>query len=246
IGDDIADEGTEPPAERRVRLAAWQRQLHEALGAVAAPPATATRDTLIIAATAHSIRTLRLPLALFDDLVSAFAQDITTTRYDTWSDLADYCRRSANPVGRLVLRIGGYNDPRLDHASDAVCTALQLTNFWQDIERDWQKGRVYVPQDELQATGAREQDIADRLLTAEWRATLASAAARTRSFFDEGREITSLVAGRLRWELRLTWLGGVRILDRLERGNFDVFARRPALSIADAPWIAWRALAWNT
>ena len=91
------------------------------------------------------IRTCRLPVALFDDLLSAFRQDVTTTRYETWDDVLDYCRRSANPVGRLVLGIAGYRDDGLDRGSDAVCTALQLTNFWQDLERDWQKGRLYLP-----------------------------------------------------------------------------------------------------
>ncbi len=231
--DDFADEGQRTPEEREALL----DEMSEGLRKRGQSP--------LFDALQNSIEQCRLPVSLFEDLLSAFRQDVRVKRYQSWPDVLDYCSRSANPVGRLVLRIGGYHDPRLDRASDAVCTALQLTNFWQDIERDWEKGRVYVPQDELRATGAREQDIAERRLTPEWRATLWRVASRTRTFFDEGREITALVSGRLRWELRLTWLGGVRILDRLERGNFDVFARRPTLSIADAPWIAWRALAWN-
>jgi squalene synthase HpnC len=184
-------------------------------------------------------------VALFHDLLSAFRQDIYVRRYASWDEVLDYCRRSANPVGRLVLRIGGYADPWLDARSDNICTALQLTNFWQDLEGDWRRGRLYVPLDDLRSCGAREDDLDARRLTGEWRQVLSRVGERTRRLFDEGRAIADRVSGRLGWELRLTWLGGVRILDRLERGGFDVFERRPALSAADVPWIAWHAVAWN-
>ena len=114
------------------------------------------------------MRSLDLPLSLFDDLLSAFGQDTTTTRYDSWADVLDYCRRSANPIGRLVLRIAGYRDERLDRSSDALCTALQLTNFWQDFGRDWRAGRLYVPRDVQEACGAAESDLATGRLTPEW------------------------------------------------------------------------------
>ena len=117
------------------------------------------RGDLILAAIAHSIRSLDLPLRLFDDLVSAFGQDTMTTRYASWSDVLDYCRRSANPVGRLVLRIAGYRDEALDRSSDALCTALQLTNFWQDFGRDWRAGRLYVPREVCTDAGADEADL---------------------------------------------------------------------------------------
>ena len=247
--DDFADEGDRTPEEREALLDGMAEALQELTRERGLTPffrdSKKWGQTPFFAPLQNTIEQCRLPVSLFEDLLSAFRQDVRVKRYQTWGDLLDYCRRSANPVGRLVLRIGGCDDPRLDRASDAVCTALQLTNFWQDIERDWQKGRLYVPLDDLAATGASEQDIAERRLTPEWRETLSRVAARTRVFFDEGRDITSLVSGRLRWELRLTWLGGVRILDRVERANFDVFAHRPTLSVTDAPWIAWRALAWN-
>jgi phytoene synthase len=235
--DDIADEGDRPAQEREAALA----EMGEALEKGARPLFQAE----IFRALHHTIEQCRLPVPLFHDLLSAFRQDIYVTRYATWDDVLDYCRRSANPVGRLVLRIGGHADPWLDARSDNICTALQLTNFWQDLEGDWQRGRLYVPLDDLRSCGAREVDLDARRLTGEWRQVLARVGERTRRLFDEGRAIADRVSGRLGWELRLTWLGGVRILDRLERRGFDVFERRPALSAADVPWIAWHAVAWN-
>src|SRR4029079_15326315 len=125
----------------------WQMRLHRAVEQPASVSG-ADRDQLVLAALAHSIPTMTLPLSALDDPISAFGQDTMTTRYDSWSDLFDYCRRSANPVGRLVLLIGGYTDRGdLTRASDAFCTALQLTNFWQDLGRDWRAGRLYVPRE---------------------------------------------------------------------------------------------------
>jgi phytoene/squalene synthetase len=144
-----------------------------------------------------------------------------------------------------VLRVAGYADEGLDRASDAVCTALQLTNFWQDLERDWRKGRLYVPCDDRDRFGAREADLDARVMSPAWRETLSEMAARTRRLFDEGRAVCDGVAGRLRYELRLTWLGGMRILDHLERGRFDVFTARPALRSRDVPGLLWGALAWS-
>jgi squalene synthase HpnC len=187
----------------------------------------------------------RLEVTLFDDLLSAFRQDVLVKRYARWEDVLDYSRRSANPVGRLVLRISGYRDPRCDDWSDAVCTALQLTNFWQDVERDWQKGRIYVPEAFIQAAGADERDLGRRRMTPEWRHALGDAARRTRDLFTAGRPIADAVRGRLRYELRATWLGGVRILDRLEAAGFDVFHRRPTLGWGDAIPIGWNLIAWR-
>ena len=127
------------------------------------------------------------PVQLLHDLISAFKQDVVVTRYATWEDLLDYCRRSANPVGRLVLRIAGRDRPELDAASDAVCTALQLTNFWQDLEIDWAKGRLYVPASIWRAAGAREADLDVRSMTPEWRKALGDAGTRTRALFESVR-----------------------------------------------------------
>jgi len=200
----------------------------------------------IFVALGETLRAHALPVSLFEDLLRAFRQDVTTTRYDTWADVIAYCRNSANPVGRLVLRVAGRVDPRLDRASDAVCTALQLTNFWQDVERDWQKGRLYVPREVCERFGAREYDLDARILTPAWRNVLSDVAARTRALFDEGRAVCDGVEGRLRYELRFTWLGGRRILDRLEQAEFDVFTSRPALAAADVPGLLWGAIAWRS
>ena len=145
IADDIADEGSAPAADRVVRLHAWQRRLHAAVAVEMSSEAPHDHEDLIVVALAHSIRSLDLPIALFDDLLSAFKQDTMTTRYASWEDVFDYCRRSANPVGRLVLLIAGHREAALAPSSDALCTALQLTNFWQDLGRDWRAGRLYVP-----------------------------------------------------------------------------------------------------
>jgi phytoene synthase len=244
IADDIADEGSAPQSERLARLDDWGRRL-QACTAERGLSATSDFDAVFLALS-HSIHDCRLPVALFDDLLSAFRQDVTTTRYASWEDLLDYCRRSANPVGRLVLRVAGHDDPALDEASDAVCTALQVTNFLQDVEKDWHKGRVYMPLDELKRAGARLDDIASRVLTPEWQSVLALVAGRTRTLFDAGRPVCDGVKGRLRFELRLTWLGGCHILDRLERVGYDVINSRPSIGVGDMVTLSKRALKWRT
>jgi phytoene synthase len=220
--DDFADEGTVPPSERLRLLDAWRLRLQRAVAGDAPGPPPGTGEpantVAIFQALGATVRERALPPVLFEDLLSAFRQDVTVHRYGTWADLLDYCRRSANPVGRLVLRIAGYDDARLDAWSDAMCTALQLTNFWQDFEIDRRRGRRYLPEGE----------------------TLVGAAQRTRALFDAGRPLCDAVRGRLRYELRATWLGGVRILERVQRGE-----SRPTLGAADALALGTRFLAWR-
>jgi len=238
--DDFADEGDRSPEERFALLDDWRTRLRSA--ARGTPGPGHSEQALIFRALSETIRTFGLDVALFEDLLSAFSQDITKVRYATWDDVLDYCRRSANPIGRLVLRVTGHDDKVLYGHADAVCTALQLTNFWQDIERDWHRGRVYVPQEIMSSAGADEADLARGVLSNAWRDALEDVAGRTRLLFEAGRPLSSLVRGRLRWELRATWLGGVRILDRLEAGRFDVFRHRPALGWSDAAVVGWRML----
>jgi len=245
VADDIADEGVFPASDRQARLADWQNRLHQAVGGTLAEDRSSSRDQLIVFALGHTIRSLDLPLALFDDLISAFGQDTTTTRYASWSDVLDYCRRSANPVGRLVLRIAGYQSDALDRSSDALCTALQLTNFWQDFGRDWRAGRLYVPREVADACGAKEADLRAARMTPGWARAIQDCVAATRERFDQGRAICDGVVGRLRIELRLTWLGGRHILDRVERARFKLLDDRPTLRPTDLLVLGWRALIWN-
>jgi squalene synthase HpnC len=245
VADDIADEGVAAAADRQTELASWQRRLHEAVAT--APPADCRDDRgdMILVAIAHSIRTLDLPLPLFDDLVSAFGQDTMTNRYASWADVLDYCRRSANPVGRLVLRIAGYREAALDRSSDALCTALQLTNFWQDFGRDWRAGRLYVPRDVQLVAGADEAELARGAMSQGWGRALERCLSLTRDLFREGRAVCDGVRGRLRAELRFTWLGGMRVLERVERGRLSLFDHRPALGAMDVPVLLWRAARWR-
>ena len=238
--DDIADEGVRPADERLRGLDDWRNRLHACADVEGCNP-----DDQIFVALGATIRQCRLPLSLFDDLLSAFRQDITMHRYETWAGVLDYCSRSANPVGRLVLRIAGYDDPRLDRSSDALCTGLQLTNFWQDFGRDWRAGRLYVPLEDVASCHADLTDLSESRMTDAWRCALSRVTGRTRALFEAGRAVCDGVSGRLRFELRLTWLGGSRILDRVVGGGFDVLSRRPALGAADAPSILVRALAWK-
>ena len=254
--DDFADEDGYTTSERLRLLDEWLERLHAVVGAAvdggvplgggarnvgAALPGT---HDAIFRALGHTIRTRRLPVWLFEALLSAFRQDVTVTRYATWEAVDDYCRRSASPVGRLVLRLFGYDDERLDRWSDAVCTALQLTNFWQDFAVDFRRGRIYVPESEWAATGARLDDLTPGMASTprQWQRALAACGARTRTLFTEGRPLLDHVTGRLRWELRATWHGGARVLERLEQGHFDPVAERPKLGMADALVIGWRTL----
>jgi phytoene synthase len=242
--DDLADEPGPEPAERLRLLDAWGARLDQP----AVPPdanRASAEDDFIFFALQHTIRTHALPRSLFHDLLSAFRQDVMTTRYATWPELLDYSRRSANPIGRLVLRVAGCDDPRIDQQSDALCTALQLTNFWQDVAVDWKRGRLYVPLEERDAAHARDADLDAGRVTREWQAALGGAAQKTRALFVAGRPVCDAVRGRLRWELRFTWLGGMRILERTEAVGFDVFAHRPRLRSTDAPRLLWRALRWR-
>jgi len=249
--DDFADEGSLLPADRLALLDDWGVRLSASVGGTTdilpnpESRAPSPESESIFLALGHTIRSCSLPVPLFEDLLSAFRQDVVRKRYGTWADVMDYCRRSANPVGRLVLRVAGHADPHLDRASDAVCTALQLANFWQDLDRDWRIGRLYVPRDEIERFGASEADLDSRVISAAWRDVLSEMAARTRRLFAEGRAVCDGLRGRLRYELRLTWLGGMRILDRLEQAGFDVFTARPTLGSSDVPALLWGAVAWG-
>jgi squalene synthase HpnC len=231
--DDIADEPGLTAGERLAQLDNWTAELH------------GTPQSHIFLALSDTRARFNLPIEPFEDLLSAFRQDVTTTRYQTWDEVFDYCRRSANPIGRLVLRLAGHQQAEVDRWSDAVCTALQLTNFWQDLAIDWKRGRLYVPGELWQSNGADLADLDQRCLSRAWRETLRQAARVTRDLFDAGRPVCDALRGRLRHELRATWLGGVRVLDRLEATDFDVFDHRPKLAAIDLMVIGWGLLWWK-
>ncbi|MFN8058678.1 MAG: squalene synthase HpnC [Vicinamibacterales bacterium] len=239
--DDFADEGTLDPSDRHLRLDAWQEALHAAVDGRRVD----TADAPLFHAVAHTIHTHALPVGLFDDLLSAFHQDVDVSRYERWDDVMDYCRRSANPVGRLVLRLAGVVDDDSDRDSDAVCTALQLANFWQDFSVDWSRGRLYVPLEIVRREGADERALEAGRFDAAWRRVAEVVVRETRRLFDRGRPVCGAVTGRLAWELRATWLGGTAILDKIERAHFDVWSTRPTVGLVDAPRLVWRLLTWR-
>lgn len=246
--DDFADEGERTVEQRKELLDGWAQRLTEAASGhgPGAPPRTGEPSNTadIFLALRGTIRDCSLPVELFEDLLSAFRQDVDVNRYKTWAELLDYCRRSANPVGRIVLRISGKTEVQLDAWSDDICTALQLTNFWQDASIDYERGRVYLPLEERQLHGARVEDLGERRITLAWQRALSAATDRTRTLFEGGRPLCDVLHGRLRYELRATWLGGTRLLERLADVNFDVASRRPTLGALDVPRLAWRMLAW--
>ena len=248
--DDFADEPGREPEERLRLLDEWGRRLDGVPVKERPPvkeclPGKECLPDMIFSALADTRERFDLPAELFHDLLSAFKQDVVTTRYASWHDLLDYCRRSANPVGRLVLRLSGYRDAELDRASDAVCTALQLTNFWQDLAIDWPRGRLYVPEDVWRAAGADPAALDRGQITPGWTAAMRACGQHTRRLFADGRPVCDGVSGRLCYELRATWLGGSRILDRLAAVDFDVFTSRPSLHTSDAIVIAFGTALWR-
>jgi squalene synthase HpnC len=244
--DDVADEPGREPAERTALLNAYRQRLVRGTrrtqdsGYRLPDPVGAE----FFPALFDTIDRFELPVPLFTDLLSAFEQDVTTPRYETWSDLLDYCRRSANPIGRIVLRLNGHRDEQLDRASDDVCTALQLVNFWQDLAVDWSRGRLYVPEEVWLSHGASTAELDRRAWPGTWHAALEECGERTRMLFARGRPVCDGVGGRLRYELRATWLGGTRILDRLQTTGYNVFEHRPSLGPVDWASVAWRTVAW--
>ena len=244
--DDIADEGEWLPSQRLARLDAWGQRLEDiARDSSAAVLDRENDENLIFIALADTIRRFELPVSLLEDLLSAFRQDITVSRYLYWDDLLDYSRRSANPVGRLVLRISGHREQEFDEASDFICTALQMTNFLQDLDVDWRRGRVYVPADLYESCGASVDQLEAAALSSYWKSAVKEMADRTRRLFDKGRQLCDAVPGRLGLELRMTWLGGCRILDRLDETGYDPRTERPSLGLSDSLPIIWKTVMWR-
>jgi phytoene synthase len=230
--DDVADEGDEPPAARLAGLDRYGGMLDrietasEARGEALGPP---------FEALAAAIRRHALPIAPFRDLLSAFRQDVTKPRYADSVELFDYCRRSANPIGRLLLHLYGVYDEVELRRADAICTGLQLANFWQDIAIDWTKGRVYLPGDDMARFGVSERQIADAIADERWRRMMAFEVARTRDLLRSGLPLARALPLRARLELKMVVAGGLRILGAIDGAQGDVFRRRPVLRKRD--WV---------
>jgi squalene synthase HpnC len=235
--DDFADE---PIYEgmRRQKLDDWEALLEAAYRGEAEGP--------IFVALQETVRRLGIPRELLLDLLSAFRQDTEKTRYASWDELLDYCRRSANPVGRLVLLVFEQTGAELPPLSDAICTGLQLANHWQDAAVDYARGRIYVPEEALARHGVTSWDFSSGRASDAWRGLMGELIARTRELFERGRPLCDRVSRELRFELRLTWLGGTSILDRLEAVGGDVFRRRPKHSAFDKLALAWSAWRWSS
>lgn len=217
LGDEIGD-----CAESLRLLAWWREELHAMYeGRVQHPVFVALQGT---------VRKYDLPLGLFDDLIRAFEQDQTVTRYRDWAGVFDYCRCSANPVGRLVLRLCGYRDEERDRMSDATCTALQLANFWQDVTVDFEKGRVYLPLQLFENYGYTMAELEARRFTPAFRNVMRDAVQVARELFVEGMPLAKLVNRRLGFDLDLFSRGGRRVLDKIEAQDYNVLAKRPVVS----------------
>lgn len=233
--DDFADEGDAPPEVRLQRLDGFRQQLNR-LERGAAPEIAWFSDLGAL------IRLHGLPFRLFHDLLSAFSQDVVKTRYANHDEVLDYCRRSANPVGRLLLVLYGAGERAHGAWSDAICSSLQLVNFLQDIAVDYRKGRVYVPQDELARFGVAEERIARGDAGGPWQELMAFQIARARALLNEGAPLGRALEGRIGLELRMIVAGGGRILEKIEKVGGDVFNRRPELRPFDWALMLLRAI----
>ena len=236
--DDLADEGDATPEQRLADLAAYR----DDLARVACGTAPSPRWQRVFVPLTHAVEAHRLPIALLNDLLSAFEQDVTVQRYADRAQLLDYCRRSANPVGRLLLHLYGIQDARSLERSDAICSALQLINFWQDLSIDLPRGRVYVPRADAarhrvsdEALLARNDSPAARQLVMElcdWAVAL----------MHRGAPLVQCVPGRAGWELRVVVQGGLRIAERIAAMQYAALLQRPRLTALDGPRLLWRAL----
>ncbi len=233
--DDFADEGDVEPATRLANLEGFSRQL-DMIERGATPPSTLFADL------AKVVREFELPLELFRALLSAFSQDVVKLRYGTFAELLDYCSRSANPIGRLLLHLYRRTEPRYLEWSDKICSSLQLINFWQDIEIDYRKQRIYLPLDEMARFGVSETQIAHRDAGGRWSELMDFQIDRTRRMLLTGAPLGRALQGRIGLELRMIVMGGNRILEKLQASDGDVFRHRPKLGKSDWLLMLYRSV----
>ena len=233
--DDFADEGNLAPAERLARLEEYRDQLRRLEHKQ--PPQTPLFDALD-----GVVRAYELPLQPFFDLLDAFSQDVTKSRYADFAEVMEYCRRSADPVGRLMLYLYGTARDENLWQSDAICSALQLINFWQDVGIDFEKHRIYLPQDEMARYGITESQIAAADSGGRWPELMRFQTERARAMLESGAPLARRLPGRIGLELRMIVQGGLRILDKLDAVRGDMYRHRPVLTAFDWPFMMLRAL----
>jgi hydroxysqualene synthase len=237
--DDLADEGDAPAEARTEALLAYRADLQ----AVAAGQPASPRWPQVFGPLAQQMQAQHLPLPLLDALLSAFLQDVVQHRYQDRSQLLDYCSRSANPVGRLLLHLYGQHDALVLQRSDAICTALQLINFWQDLSVDLARGRLYLPLSDVQRMGLSAEALLERQESQASRRLVQQACDWARTLMLSGAPLVHDLPGRLGWELRFVVQGGLHILRKIERMDHATLRQRPRLQRRDAPALLLRALA---
>jgi hydroxysqualene synthase len=236
--DDLADEGDVAPPARLADLADFRADL----AACAAGLPTSSRWAAVFAPLQSVIQQYALPVDLLTDLLSAFEQDVTKTRYASQAELLDYCRRSANPVGRLLLHLYKVNDAESLMQSDCICTALQLVNFWQDLGVDIPRGRIYLPADGFAQHGVDEPQLLGLEVNPATTALIAANVAWAQALMQRGAPLVKKVPGRAGWELRLVMQGGLRIAEKVEQLGYATLRVRPKLNAWDGAVMLWRAV----
>jgi squalene synthase HpnC len=242
ISDDLGDEAGDTQVSLAL-LHRWQQELDATYGGLAGTANAGAVRHPVFVALADTIAEFAIPQYEFSDLLTAFRQDQTVTRYESFDDVLGYCRNSANPVGHLVLYLCHYKDEERQKLSDYTCTALQLANFWQDVSVDWKKGRVYLPLEDLRRFGVSEDQIADGRFNSQFRDLMRFEVERARQWFDLGLPLVKMVNRSLALDLELFSRGGLAILEAIEKQDYDVLSRRPSLSKLRKAGLALRALA---
>lgn len=233
--DDLADEGNASNEERIAQLTAFEKQLEQ----IDRDEKPEHHEFQVLQ---QVILEFQLPTQPLYQLISAFKQDVVQKRYSSYANLLDYCKRSANPVGELILRLYGQATPQNLSDSNAICTALQLINFWQDVSIDWKKNRIYIPIEDMQRFTVSEEHIANNMCDPAWRALLQFEIQRTRELMLSGSLLPRRLPGRIGLELRAVVQGGLRILEKIEHKKENVFKHRPTLNKWDWIVIGWRAV----
>jgi squalene synthase HpnC len=235
VGDDIADEWPQPAAERLQALDAWSAQLHTAV-----EQGTGAEFFVKLAAEVHRFH---LDLGLFDDLIEAFRMDVRHAGFATYQDLLLYCKHSANPIGRLMLQLFGCSTQQNGEFSDTICTALQLANFWQDLFIDTVRQRYYVPEEDRRRFGVTREACKEPHASKNVRDLVRFELDRTKELFETGKPLLTCVPRRFRLELGLIWHGGMRIVHKIERQDYDTLAHRPVLGAIDKLSMLFQAIA---